>query len=96
MPTTTLNKSKRKLNSITNIDQKIISDKSDDLIAFVSHELKTPLTTAKIYIQLLNDLLKNEGSEKAILYAKNTAACIEKLNSLLIELLDVAKLQHAK
>ena len=95
--TTTLNKSKKKLNSIINIDdQKMIYEKKDDFISFVSHELKTPLTTAKIYMQLLNDLLKNEGSEKAILYAKNTTTCIEKINSLLIELMDVTKLKRVK
>ena len=97
MSTTPLTKSKKKPNSIANIDhQKMINENKDDFIAFVSHELKTPLTTAKIYLQLLNDLLKNEGSEKAMMYAKNTTACIEKLNNLLVELLDVAKLQHAK
>jgi len=95
--TPTLNKSKRKLNSTPNIDdQKMINEKKDDFMAFVSHELKTPLTTAKIYMQLLHDLLKNEGSEKAILYANNATTCIEKINNVLIELLDVAKLQRLK
>ncbi|MEP6594470.1 MAG: HAMP domain-containing sensor histidine kinase [Ginsengibacter sp.] len=70
--------------------------KFDDFIAFASHELKTPLTTAKIYLKLLNELLKNEGSEKAILYAQNTSTSIEKINNLVIELLDITKLQHAK
>jgi len=97
MPATTHHKPKKKLNSIIYIDdQKMINEKKDDFMMFVSHELKTPLTTAKIYLQLLNDLLKNEGSDKAILYAKNTTTCIEKINNLLIELLDVTKLQHAK
>ena len=92
MVTTTLHKSKKKLNSITDIDdKKMIDNKKDDFISLVSHELKTPLTTAKIYIQLLNDLLQTEGSDKAILYAKNATICIEKINNLLIELLDIEK-----
>jgi len=77
-------------------DQKMIDAKKDDFIGFASHELKTPLTTAKIYIQILTDLLKKEGSEKAISYAKSTSVSIEKINKLISELLDVTKLQHGK
>jgi len=77
-------------------DQKMIDAKKDDFIGFASHELKTPLTTAKIYVQILNDLLKKEGSEKAILYVKNTSASIEKISILINELLDVTKLEHGK
>jgi signal transduction histidine kinase len=49
-----------------------------------------------MYIQILEGLLKKEGSEKAILCVQKASASIEKINKLVKELLDVTRLEHDK
>lgn len=41
----------------------------DEFISIASHEMKTPLTTAKAYLQMLELMLDNNNDE-ANLYAK--------------------------
>ncbi|TKK66986.1 PAS domain S-box protein [Ilyomonas limi] len=77
-------------------DQKKIAEKKDEFITIASHELKTPLTTAKAYVQLLEDLLKENGNEEIITFLHKTKVSIEKLNQLIGQLLDTTKLQNGK
>jgi signal transduction histidine kinase len=57
--------------------------------------MKTPLTTAKAYLQLLEHSLTQED-EKFFLYAKKASAAVKRLNDLISELLDVSKIQFGK
>ena len=83
--------------TFTNIhDQKMMDEKKDEFIGIASHELKTPLTSVKAYTQLLHSLLKNEKNEEALFYIKKANLFIDKLNSLISELLDITKMQHGK
>ena len=59
-------------------DQKIKDLQKDEFIGIASHEMKTPLTTAKAYLQLL-ELTLPEGNEEAILY---TVSCWCRLRHL--------------
>ena len=67
----------------------------DEFISIASHELKTPLTTAKAYIQLVQHSMKQKNNPDVI-YADKADAAIDKLNNLVAELLDVTKIQHGK
>ena len=69
--------------------------KKDEFISIASHEMKTPLTTAKAYLQLL-ELSLGKDNEDAILYAKKASNAVVRLNDLIVELLDVSKLQNGK
>ena len=83
--------------TLTNIhDQKLMEEKKDEFIGIASHELKTPLTSAKAYAQMLQILLKKEPNEEALLYVKRTNLFIDRLNNLIAELLDITKIQHGK
>ncbi|MEO6832327.1 MAG: chemotaxis protein CheB [Chitinophagaceae bacterium] len=76
-------------------DQKIKEHEKDDFISIASHELKTPLTTAKGYIELLL-LSLNEENGGLFLYASKADYAINRLQALIAELLDVGKMQHGK
>jgi two-component system, chemotaxis family, CheB/CheR fusion protein len=80
----------------TDIDEQKAKEKAkDEFIAVASHELRTPLTSAKAYIQLVeNSMQKNNNPD--IIYAKKAGISLERLNILVMELLDVSKIQHGK
>src|SRR5262249_9252466 len=61
-----------------------------------SHELKTPLTSAKAYSQLLLEILQQDKSSQAYTYAAKTNAFISRLNDIISEMLDIAKIRHAE
>ena len=76
-------------------DQKTKEQAKDEFIAIASHELKTPLTTAKAYIQLLQ-LSMEKINDKDLMFAKKAGESIDRLNDLISELLDVSKIQNGK
>ncbi len=76
-------------------DQKIREEQKDEFISIASHEMKTPLTTAKAYLQML-ELLLDEKNEDATLYAKRASHSVNRLNDLISELLDVSKIRLGK
>ncbi len=75
--------------------QKTKEEAKDEFISIASHELKTPLTTAKAYIQLLHGSLVKSGY-KDLLFAEKAELAIDRLNGLVVELLDVSKMQNGR
>jgi len=72
---------------------KSLSAKKDEFIALASHELKTPLTTLKGYLQLL------QGNEKDALnkhFMDKSLKQVDRLASLVGDLLDVTKVVAGK
>ena len=79
----------------TDIDeQKIKEQQKDEFIGIASHEMKTPLTTAKAYLQLLE--MSVEGDKTLELYAKKANDAVERLHTLITELLDASKIQNGQ
>jgi PAS domain S-box-containing protein len=76
-------------------EQKIKEEQKDEFISIASHELKTPLTIAKTYIQLLSQTFEESGKEqeREMIYATKANDSIDRLNRLISELLDVSKIQ---
>jgi signal transduction histidine kinase len=73
------------------MDQIIQSNqKKDEFIGIASHELKTPLTSAKGFLELLNSIEQDQQNKLFINKALNS---INKLQSLIYDLLDVSKIQ---
>ena len=80
----------------TDIDEQKAKEKAkDEFVSIASHELKTPLTTAKAYVQLVQHSMKQKNNPDVI-YADKADAAIDRLNNLVAELLDVTKIQHGK
>ena len=77
-------------------DQKKVEKEKDEFLSIASHELKTPLTSMKAYIQLLDRKLKldKESSEAGFMVKVHDQ--IEKLNTLITDLLDVSKIENGK
>ena len=72
---------------------KISLQKKDEFIGIASHELKTPLTSAKGFLELLN---KMELELPAESYVKRALNGVNKLQNLIFDLLDVSKIQSGQ
>jgi PAS domain S-box-containing protein len=77
-------------------ERKKLEQRKDEFIGIASHELKTPLTSIKGYVQILERIIQQMGDDKAKLYLEKTNAYVERLNSLISDLLDVSKIQAGK
>ncbi|WP_316797700.1 ATP-binding protein [Pedobacter frigidisoli] len=74
-------------------DRREIERRKDDFLSIASHELKTPLTTIKGYVQALERMAPKESSDKFKTILGKTAVYVERLNNLIAELLDVSRIQ---
>lgn len=84
------------VNTLMDVTEQVLKEqKKDEFISIASHEMKTPLTTAKAYMQLLEAALEPTNKE-AILYAERSAASLQMLQTLVSELLDASKINHGK
>lgn len=72
---------------------KALSEKKDEFIALASHELKTPLTTLKGYLQMLQ---REEGSKIADFFVQKSMKQVDRLGSLINDLLDISKVEAGK
>lgn len=74
-------------------DQKLANRRKDEFISIASHELKTPLTTIKAYVQLLERTTK-DGPAKT--YVDRTLTQVNKLDNLITDLLDISRIENGK
>ncbi len=71
-------------------------DKKDEFIGIASHELKTPLTSLKGYIQLMGMYKKEEVPAAIKQYISKALNAVNKLQHLINDLLDVSKIQAGR
>ncbi len=64
-----------------------------DFVANASHELKTPLTTIKGYVDTLKDDLKNGRYDSAVRFVDIISRNVDRLSNLVAELLDLSVLE---
>lgn len=72
---------------------KSLSDKKDEFIALASHELKTPLTTIKGYLQILS---KKEQDKMSNLFINKSLYQVDKLNTLVEDLLNMSRIEAGR
>lgn len=75
-------------------EQKQIAKKKDEFLSIASHELKTPLTSIKAYIQLLEKLLAGDQQTKN--FVDRALIQVNKLDGLINDLLDVSKIENGE
>ena len=75
-------------------EQREMQQQKDEFISIASHELKTPLTSLKAYMQLLN----RPGAEQKIpqYFVDNSLKQMQRLEKLIADLLDVSKISSGK
>jgi signal transduction histidine kinase len=82
------------INDIT--QQKEMEERKDDFVNMASHELKTPITSMKLYIDALMFLIKQQQNDKPVKILSNIKTQTERLQELVNDLLDVSRLQTGK
>ncbi|MBG6234270.1 PAS domain S-box-containing protein [Pedobacter sp. CAN_A7] len=70
--------------------------RKNDFIAMVSHELKTPLTSLKVYVQLLNLKAKNSGDHFTVKSLGKVEGQVNKMNNMIRSFLDLSRLEAGK
>jgi len=90
------NKPRRMLGATSDITkQKQLDQEKSDFLSMASHELKTPLTSMKIFI----DLLKRQqtiDTEKGVYYVDRIKDQADRLGELTNDLLDVSRIETGK
>lgn len=87
----------RWIGTFTDIDDfKQLQTQKDNFLGIASHELKTPLTSLKLYTQFIELNLNKQGDSKNAEVAKRMNYQIDKLTELINDLLDVTKIQNGK
>ncbi len=74
-------------------ERRDIEKRKDDFLSIASHELKTPLTTVKGFVQMMSKFMPADASDKFKSIVDKTTIHINRLNDLISELLDVSRLQ---
>ncbi len=77
-------------------EQKNLQQQKDNFIAIASHELKTPLTSIKAYTQVLERMLNKRGETKEAAMIARMDAQLNRLTTLIGDLLDVTKISSGK
>ncbi|WP_282629709.1 PAS domain-containing sensor histidine kinase [Empedobacter sedimenti] len=77
-------------------DFKQLQKQKDDFLGIASHELKTPLTSLKLYAQFIERNLKKANDIDNAGLAKKMELQINKLENLIIDLLDLTRIQNNK
>lgn len=65
----------------------------DFFISMASHELKTPITSIKGYVQILQSIHEESGDELLVKSLERIHVQIEKLTKLISDMLDVSKIR---
>jgi len=77
-------------------EQKNLQQQKDDFIGIASHELKTPVTSIKAYTQVLERMLLKKGETKEAGMISRMDGQLNRLTSLIGDLLDVTKINSGK
>jgi PAS domain S-box-containing protein len=77
-------------------DQKQLIDQKDEFIGIASHELKTPLTSMKAYVQLMERTLELGQVDTVKGYVQKANVYVDRLTDLISDLLDVSRIQGGR
>lgn len=75
-------------------EQKLAAKRKDEFLTIASHELKTPLTSIKAYVQLLDSVTPEKTDTKP--FVDRTLKQVNKLDNLINDLLDISRIESGK
>lgn len=73
-----------------------LEKRKDDFIGMASHELKTPITSLKLFSNIVSDLFKEKKFSEMPRYLERMDRQIARLTDLVGDLLDVARIQAGR
>ena len=76
--------------------QRVQDKQKDEFISIASHELKTPVATIKAYTEILMNYFQRNNDPKAREYLNKLESQIDKITSLIHELLDVTMITEGR
>jgi signal transduction histidine kinase len=65
----------------------------DNFISLASHELRSPLTAIKGYVELLGEHNEGKLDEESQKYLRNMGISVDRLNALINDILEISKLE---
>ena len=74
-------------------ERKEFDRRKDEFISMASHELKTPVTSLKGFLALLQRRLASQEDSRSLYYLTRMDNQVEKLTKLISDLLDLSKMQ---
>jgi PAS domain S-box-containing protein len=77
-------------------ERKALDERKDEFISMASHELKTPVTSLKGFLTLLQRRLTPAEHEKELHYLARMVDQVNKLTKLIDDLLDLSKMQNGQ
>ncbi|MVN22374.1 ATP-binding protein [Mucilaginibacter arboris] len=77
-------------------EQKLNEIRKNDFIAMVSHELKTPLTTVKAYVQMLMAKSKKNEDDFTLAALNKVNKQVKKMTGMINGFLDISRLETGK
>ncbi len=77
-------------------EQRVLQQRNDSFMSMASHELKTPVTTIKTLVQILQIQYENSNDKTLVEYLTTIGQQIEQLTKLVSDLLDVSKIKADK
>ena len=77
-------------------ERMIVERRKDEFISMTSHELKTPITSLKGFTNVLQRRLAKQGDEQGLHYLARMDAQLDKLTTLIGDLLDISRMQSGK
>ena len=77
-------------------ERKQLESQKDEFISIASHELKTPITSVKAYAQILGQRFRKINDLKSVELAEKMDLQLDKLTSLIGDLLDVTKIEAGR
>lgn len=85
------------IGSVTDVHERVeLERRKDEFMSVASHELKTPVTSLKGYVQLLQRIFLNTNHTTALQMLIKMDSQIDKLTHLIVDLLDVSKIEAGK
>ncbi len=77
-------------------ERKQLEQQKDEFISIASHELKTPITSVKAYAQILGQRFRKANDSKSVELVGKMDLQLDKLTSLIGDLLDVTKIEAGR
>jgi signal transduction histidine kinase len=77
-------------------EQRKLEQQREEFISIASHELKTPVTSIKGYVQIMQDIFSTTGDSMSIDLVTKLHLQIDRLNNLIKDLLDLARIRQGQ